>query len=130
MPTFLRSATWLEVEALFHGADGVQQALKNAAGWASRYGLDPYQPHVGVLSLECWTSEELRDAMEIMSRFEPRVTVDLVNGTNNAVLPPRLDGLPPVFVRFGEKLGILDGKHRVNRWKDGVGPWAVLVIQC
>lgn len=36
----------------------------------------------------------------------------------NLYLPPAVDGLPPVLVRFAEQrvLGVIDGKHRLARW--------------
>lgn len=80
------------------------------------------------MTLESWSAPELAAVMEEMAKVEPRVTVDMVAGVNNATLPPRLDGLPAVFVKFGDRYGIIDGKHRANRWKLGGGPWAVLVI--
>lgn len=66
--------------------------------------------------------------MDQMSKFEPRLVDDHVKGVNNAQLPPRLDGLPITLVRFGERYGIIDGKHRLNRWRHQPGNYAVLVI--
>lgn len=128
MSTFIRKASWPEVAQQFHGNGEIQKAFDNAAGWASRYGVSAYSVHGGNVVLESWTSQELADVMSAMSKAEPRVTVDMVKGVNNAQFPPRLDGLPAVFVKFGDRYGIIDGKHRVNRWKLGGGPWAVLVI--
>lgn len=130
MPTLLRPATWNEVAALFHGAGGLQQAFKNAAGWAARLGVDPHRFSTGQVKLESWSADELAEVMDEMSAVEPRMTVDMVDGVNNAALPPRIDGLPAVVVRFGDRVGMIDGKHRANRWKQTPGQYAVLVVQC
>lgn len=64
MPTFLRSATWHEVAALFPTE---ADAIRNADGWAARYG---------------------------------------------------------------ERFGMIDGKHRAHRWKRVRGQYAALVVLC
>lgn len=127
MSTFIRKATWAEVECLFEGCGGEDQAVRNLLGWAKRYAVPDWNGECRLV-LESWSASELGAVMEEMAKVEPRVTVDMVAGVNNATLPPRLDGLPAVFVKFGDRYGIIDGKHRVNRWKLGGGPWAVLVI--
>lgn len=128
MSTLVKQASWREVADLFHGHGGEMQATQNVIGWMDRYGVKVGDLKAATVTLEAWTAEELAEVMDVMSRAEPRLTVDMVNGTNNATLAPRLDGLPAAMVRFGDKYGIIDGKHRVNRWKLGGGPWAVLVI--
>lgn len=127
MSICIRKATWADVECLFEGCGGGDQAMRNIFGWARRYGVDDWMGFRD-LTLESWSAPELAAVMEEMTKVEPRVTVDMVAGVNNATLPPRLDGLPAVFVKLGDRYGIIDGKHRVNRWKLGGGPWAVLVI--
>ena len=58
------------------------------------------------------------------------MTVDMKGSVNNAELPPRIDGLPAVLVHFAEvdRYGMIDGKHRANRWRSVPGNCAVLVI--
>lgn len=115
---------------MFHGAGGMKQAFDNAAGWATRFGVERDRFTCGQIQLESWSAEELAAAMDEMSAHEPRMTVDMVDGVNNAALPPRVDGLPAVVVRFGDRIGMIDGKHRANRWKQTPGQYAVLVVQC
>lgn len=125
MPTFLRNASWHEVAALFpREAD----ALRNAEGWAARYGDVPRDYRRCRVVLEAWSHVELAALMEAMAEFEPRMTADWVNGVNNAQLPPRVDGLPAALVRFGERFGMIDGKRRANRWSRVPGDYAVLVV--
>lgn len=125
MPKHLRSATWHEVAALFPRES---DALRNAEGWASRYGDLPREYRNCRVSLEAWSDLEIQAAMEAMAEFEPRMTSDLVNGTDNATLPPRVDGLPAAMVKYGDRYGMIDGKHRANRWKRVPGLYAVLVV--
>lgn len=127
MPTFLRNASWHEVAALFP-REG--DALRNAEGWAVRYGDVQREYRRCQVVLEAWSEEELAQLMDAMAEFEPRMVSDWVNGVNNAQLPPRLDGLPAVLVKLGERYGMIDGKHRANRWKRTPGQYAVLVVQC
>lgn len=125
MPTFLRRASWHEVAALFpREAD----ALRNAEGWAARYGDVPRDYRQYRVVLEAWSHLEIAAVMAAMSEFEPRMTADWVDGVNNAQLPPRVDGLPAAVVRFGDRFGMIDGKHRANRWKRTPGKYAVLVV--
>lgn len=125
MPSFLRNASWHEVAALFpREAD----ALRNAEGWAARYGDVPRDYRRCRVVLEAWSHVELAELMAAMAEFEPRMVADWVNGVNNAQLPPRVDGLPVVVVRYGERFGMIDGKHRANRWARVPGDYAVLVV--
>ena len=127
MPTFLRHASWHEVAALFpREAD----AIRNADGWAARYGDLPREYRRCRVELQAWSADELAAVMDAMSEFEPRMAVDWVDGVNNAQLPPRVDGLPAAVVQFGERFGMIDGKHRANRWKRVPGEYAVLVVLC
>lgn len=127
MPSFLRNASWHEVAALFPcEAD----AIRNADGWAARYGGLPREYRRCRVELQAWSAAELAALMEEMTLFEPRMTEDWVRGVNNAQLPPRVDGLPAVLVKFGDRFGMIDGKHRANRWKRVPGDYAVLVVLC
>jgi len=130
VPELIRPASWAEVEAQFHGHGGVEHAARNAIGWAQRFGVAGAQIRGATVVLEAWTHSELATALEEMAKAEPRILVDMVNGVNNATLPPRLDGLPATMVRVGDRVGMIDGKHRANRWKAFPGRYAVLVIQC
>lgn len=127
MSSFLRLASWHEVAALFPTE---ADALRNAEGWAARYGDVPREYRLCRVELQSWSDVELAAVMEAMSEFEPRMTADWVDGVNNAQLPPRVEGLPAVMVQFGERFGMIDGKHRANRWKRTPGLYAVLVVQC
>lgn len=127
MPSFLRRASWHEVAALFPTE---ADALRNAEGWRARYGDMPQEYRLCRVELQAWSDLELSEVMEAMSEFEPRMTADWVDGVNNAQLPPRVEGLPAVMVKFGHRFGMIDGKHRTNRWKLTPGQYAVLVIQC
>lgn len=127
----LRDATWDEVAALFHVGGGLEQGFNNARRWAERYGLEPGRINSGRLRLEAWSAQQLAAALDEMAKVEPRMTVDMVGGVNKSTLPPRVDGLPAVVVDFGDgRLGMIDGKHRSNRWKMRPGEYAVLVIEC
>jgi hypothetical protein len=123
----LRSATWAEVESLFQGK--AWQAIVNARIWADRYGFAHEDYARLPVSLEGWETHRIAAALEAMSQVEPRVSVDIVDGTNNAKRPPRIDGLPIALIRFGERLGLLDGKHRAHRWASVPGRYAVLVVE-
>jgi hypothetical protein len=125
MPSFLRHASWREVVALFPSE---ADAVRNANGWSGRYGLPQTDWPSRLVTLESWSDRDLRDLMRELFHVEPRMTVDMVGVINNAILPPRLDGLPAVLVKFGDRYGMIDGKHRVNRWKHVEGNYAVLVV--
>lgn len=127
MSRLLRNSNWSEVLALFHGCE--RYASLNANGWTERYGLRPPDWRHCNVTLQAWTDDELRQAMQDMSALEPRLTVDMVDGKNNALLPPRVDGLPAVMVRFSKGFGIIDGKHRANQWKQRPGEYAVIVVE-
>jgi hypothetical protein len=124
----LRQSSWAEVAAQFAGQGDGARAAGNAAGWASRYGLPAEDYSRLPVSLECWTAAELGAAIEQMAIVEPRVSVDIVRGVNNAKLPPRVCNLPATLIRFGARYGILDGKHRAHRWIREGGQYAVLVL--
>lgn len=125
MSEVLRRATWAEVTALFpHPRD----AIRNAEGWADRYDIEmTYIPGCRV-TLEAWTHEEIAAAMDAMTAIEPRMSVDMVDGVNNATLPPRIEGLPLAVVKLRNWLGMIDGKHRANKWRHIPGKYAVLVV--
>lgn len=81
------------------------------------------------MRLEAWHSDRIGEVMSGMARVEPRMTWDVKDGVNNAALPPRVDGMPPVVIKFaGGKYGMIDGKHRANRWKNLPGTYAMLVV--
>jgi hypothetical protein len=124
----LRQSSWAEVSAQFAGQGDGARAAGNAAGWASRYGLPAEDYYRLPVSLESWNAAELAAAVEQMTKVEPRVSIDIVRGVNNAQLPPRVFNLPATLIRFGERYGILDGKHRVHRWIREGGQYAVLVL--
>lgn len=124
---FLRTASWQEVVALFPAES---DAIRNADGWASRYGDVPREYRCCRVALEAWPHTDIAALLAAMSEFEPRMTVDMVRGVNNAQLPPRVDGLPAVVVQFGDRFGMIDGKHRANRWARTPGHYAVLVVRC
>lgn len=125
MPSFIRHAAWREVVQLFPSD---AEALRNASGWAARYQAQEPDWPTRLVTLESWSDRDLRDLMRDLFQVEPRMTVDMVGGINNAILPPRMDGLPAVLVKFGNRYGMIDGKHRVNRWKHVEGNYAVLVV--
>jgi hypothetical protein len=125
VPKRIREADWREVCALF--ADE-SDPLRNAEGWAKRYGVPVRDFAKCKVTLEAWTNDEIDRCMSAMSEFEPRMTVDICGNVNNAILPPRLEGLPLAVVRFGDRYGMIDGKHRANKWKHMLGNYAVLVI--
>lgn len=126
-PLRLRDATWGEVVALFQG--DAAKAAANARGWALRYGL-PVEDYAQLpVTLEAWSHERLAHALAAMATVEPRMVIDMHGATNNAQLPPRVDGLPAVVLRFGNRLGMIDGKHRAHRWRHVPGRYAVLVIE-
>ena len=124
MPELIRQASWREVEAVIDEAD----AVRNANGWADRFKRAPSNWPGCVVTLEAWMQDEIGELMDAMARIEPRMTVDMVGGLNNATLPPRLDGMPLALVRFGDRFGMIDGKHRANRWRHVHGRYAALVI--
>lgn len=121
----LRNSSWSEVSTCITAKD----ASRNAAGWANRYGLptDNYQNLP--VTLECWSNERIASELVKMAEAEPRLLIEIVGGINNATIPPRCDGLPIIVIRFGEKFGMIDGKHRANKWKHIPGNYAVLVIE-
>jgi hypothetical protein len=121
----LRNAGWHEVVRLFPTET---DAIRNADGWAARFKVPLPNYRDAKVTLEAWDASELRAQMEWMSEYEPRMTVDMDGATNNATLPPRVDGLPAVVVKFGNRYGMIDGKHRANRWKETPGLYAVLVV--
>lgn len=123
----LRTASWREVIALFPSE---ADAIRNIDGWAARYGCPPPARGRFRVTLEAWSHLDIDRLMSDMSEYEPRVTVGIVGGVNNAQIPPRVDGLPIVIIQFGGRFGMIDGKHRANRWKHAPGHYAVLVIQC
>lgn len=123
----LREAAWSEVEALFQGKGW--QAVANAKGWADRYGC-PHEDYSRLpVVLESWSDEQIRDALRRMTEREPRMSVDVVGDVNNAQIAPRIDGLPLVAIRFGSRVGLLDGKHRAHKWAQVPGQYAVLVLE-
>lgn len=124
----LRKASWREVEEQFYGHGGSESAARNARGWAARYDLPVADYAASPVWLEAWTDGEIRMAMDRMAQVEPRVAVDMVNGVNNAQLPPRVCNLPATLVRFGSVYGIIDGKHRMHQWMQTPGEYAVLVV--
>lgn len=123
----LRQASWREVLHQFHGVE--PNAVRQANGWASRYGIKPDEWSRRAVNLEGWGHDELARVLREMAEVEPRLLVEMVGDTNNATLPPRVDGLPIVLIRFGFRYGIIDGKHRINRWSQWPGTYAVLVVE-
>ena len=125
MSEVLRMASWQEVVALFPKE---RDAIRNAEGWADRYDIEPTHFPGCRVTLEAWTHDEIDAAMDAMSAIEPRMSVDMADGVNNATLPPRIDGLPLVMVKLRNWLGMIDGKHRANKWRHIPGKYAVLVV--
>lgn len=125
MPRTIRASGWREVCALFKKES---EPLRNIRGWADRYGVPMPDVTKCRVTLESWTNVEIERCMTAMSEIEPRMTVDICGNTNNATLPPRLEGLPLAVIRFGDRVGMIDGKHRANKWKHLLGNYAVLVI--
>lgn len=125
----LRRSSWAEVELQFADAGGGFSAKRNAQGWSERYRLPAEIWPVRPVKLEAWTGADCLDVLVAMSLIEPRVSIDIVNGVNNAQIPPRVGNLPATLIRFGDRYGIIDGKHRMHQWaKEPDSVFGVLVI--
>jgi hypothetical protein len=119
-PDVIRSATWAEVVALFHGHGGEDQAMFQCDQWADRFGGMRKRWNGSAVSLESWSSDLIAARLADMEKVEPRIVTDD---------PPRCDGLPAAVVRIGDRYGSIDGKHRLNKWAKTPGNYAVLVIK-
>lgn len=124
VPNLIRDASWREVTAVIDECD----AVKNANGWADRYGVLPVNYPGCRVTLESWERSDIDALMIDLAGVEPRMVKDVVRGVNNATVPPRLNGLPLVLIKFGDVYGMLDGKHRANKWRHAEGRYAALVI--
>lgn len=125
----LRGATWEEVTLLFSEFGGARSAVSNLDGWARRYKCPPQEWYRLPVRLTSWHGAEIWELMRSMAEVEPRVLKDEADGVDNAVVPPRVDGLPIALVRFGSgQYGIIDGKHRANKWKYMTGEFAAYLI--
>lgn len=98
--------------------------------WAKTYGSESPEWADCEIGLCSWSSSEIEQALLAASEYQPRLMEDMVNGVNNATLPPRMDGLPLVLARFpGDRYGWVDGKHRANKWIKAPGMYAVYVLE-
>lgn len=119
-PLQVRTATWNEVALQFAGHGGAAQAAKNCRIWSGRYGVEPEDYHRLQVTLEAWSHTRLAECLAAMAKIEPRMlTEDL----------PRVHGLPISVIRFGDRIGMIDGKHRANHSAKFPGLYAVLVIE-
>jgi hypothetical protein len=127
--TVIRPAAWSEVCNLFYGHGGGDRAQAMAAQWAGRFGRAVEDYSCCRVVLQSWPVANIKRLMQEMSRIEPRMTVDIVSGINKATTAPRVQGLPVCVVRFGDRIGMIDGKHRANNLRDNDPPLAVLMIE-
>lgn len=116
----LRVATWNEVALQFAGHGGAAQAAKNCRIWSDRYRVAPEEYHRLPVVLEAWDHVRLAKALAAMAEIEPRMLTDDL---------PRCYGLPISVIRFGNRIGMIDGKHRANQAAKIPGLYAVLVIE-
>jgi ubiquinone/menaquinone biosynthesis C-methylase UbiE len=124
----LRRPTWADVVAQFAGHRGEPNLLRLAAEWADRYRV-PHEDYRTVpVRAEWWSQEQLRAVLAGAATVEPRVWAD--GQPNLGQRPQRRDHGPLTFIRFGERYGILDGRHRAHRWMQTAGCYPVLVLEC
>jgi hypothetical protein len=116
----LRDASWSEVVSQFHGHGGARQALANCRIWAERYGKPDEDYQRCRVKLESWCHATLGAHLARMAEIEPRMLTDEL---------PRCHGLPITVVRWDERIGMIDGKHRANYALQHPGLYAVLVIE-
>lgn len=115
----LRKASWSEVVSLFHAHGDERQARRNANGWAERYGV-PHRDYSALpVTLQAWRHDKIGAVLDDMATVEPRMIVTEL---------PRCYGLPAAVIRFGDRYGMIDGKHRANQWRKWPGMYAVLVV--
>lgn len=129
MPTLIRPATWNEVALLFYSQGDATRAQQLAAQRAARYMAVAQDFSRRRVYLEAWSHTEIGELMDTLAAVEPRMTRDMVNGTNNAQLQPRIDGLPLCVIDFDGRRGMIDGKHRANQWRHRPGRYPVLVVE-
>jgi hypothetical protein len=124
----LRRPTWADVLEQFIAHRGEANLLRLAGEWADRYGLPREDYRTVPVRAEWWDRARLDATLRAMAAVEPRV---IAEGQPNLVRPPRRPGGPMTFIRFpGDRVGILDGRHRADKVRKVDGLYPVLVLEC
>jgi hypothetical protein len=107
---------WADVQALtVEIADRLEAGVNR---YAAAYGFAPVRAEDCQIRCECWPPEVLGARADMAALVNPKVLFqDDGNGGNEVDRPPRREDVPPIFVKFGDGYGLVDGRHRVNLWR-------------
>lgn len=123
-----RRPVWADLVRQFDGHRGEPTLWRLAAEWADRYRL-PHQDYAGQpVAAEWWSGDQLDQTLRQIATIEPRVIAEY---EPKLAKPGRRGDGPLSFIRFGpERLGILDGRHRADKWRGTADLYPVLVLEC
>lgn len=121
-----RKPEWHDVEAQFAHQPVTLQTL--ADEWAERYGLQPQAMQNLPVRCEYWGNDELGNAIDKMAEREPRLTRE---GSPHVATEPYTHSAPITVLNFSEgRLGMVDGRHRADKWRNRPGRYPVFVVDC
>jgi hypothetical protein len=94
---------WADVQALtVEIADRLEAGVNR---YAAAYGFAPVRAEDCQIRCECWPPEVLGARADMAALVNPKVLFqDDGNGGNEVDRPPRREDVPPIFVKFGDRL--------------------------
>lgn len=119
--------TWAAV--LYLLSETLDRVQASVDRYAAGYGVETRPIFEAKLTYKVLTHEEVGQAMKLSARIHPKVERQIVNGKNIVRTAPRVEDLPLVFVRFDRQhWGMLDGRHRADKWRRRPGLYGAVVL--
>ena len=119
--------TWDGV--LYLLAETLDRVQASVDRYAAGYGVETRNIFDAEITYKVLTHEEVGKAMKLSARIHPKVERQIVKGQNIVRSEPRIEDLPLVFVRFDRKhWGMLDGRHRADKWRHRPGLYGAVVL--
>lgn len=118
--------TWVDVEQQFAWQPITLQTL--ADEWAERYGLPAQSMHNLPVRCEYWNHQRIADEVDRMATLEPRLKRE---GSPHVARPPHNLTSPITVLDYGSgQLGMVDGRHRADKWRRAPGRYPVFIVDC
>lgn len=131
----LRQPIWADVlaqfdykERIFHEVGDEVQRIADAWFSNAKMRSRPVNAETAKVTAEYWTADELGAVIDSMSEIVDH-KVKRPESRYSTSLLPRHEGGPVTILKVGEHKAVLDGRRRMNLWRQTPGRYPVLLVE-